>query len=356
MSAPLSPSSNGEREEATPSDNSQIVQIAVKGDIWFVVNKGPEKTKFRLQVSSDTLSEASEYFNRQFNSTWKESIGRNEANSGPGRTPFSISLYDDDVDALILLFNVLHHKIPAIPREPTTADLLQLAVVADKYRCESAVFPWTRVWLQGYLAKLELPGTVFEGDYELLYFTYILDLPQAFDKVSRYILFRYPADGLVGFSEHFLIRRNILAEFKTRNAEMFIQINECVQNAIDKIQRRPCTGKAQLILRIHRALRRCGLWPLSTASKQFGVTETCTRISNIRLSKPPSSTGSSSDLYPRFSHHRAYCYDSKVGHYEFKTSLMLELDRLTEGMRGVCLDCVKTNGESEKERKCRVPH
>lgn len=146
------------------------------------------------------------------------------------------------------------------------------------------------------------------------------------------------------------------AEFKTRNAEMFLQINGCVQNAIDKIQRRPCTGKAQLILRIHRALRRCGLWPLSTASKQFGVTETCTRISNIRLSKPPSSTESSSDLYPRFAHHRAYCYDSKVGHYEFKTSLILALNRLTEGMLGVCLDCVKTNGESAKERKCRVPH
>ncbi|OJD25575.1 hypothetical protein ACJ73_03052 [Blastomyces percursus] len=133
----------------------QVMQIATNNDICLEIRNMPENTKVHLQVSSHVLCEASNRFNREFNSSWKESIERAEANSAPGKAICVIQLFDDDADALILLFRVLHHKIETIPPECTPSQLLELVVVADKYCCVEPLFPWTGVWLQGHFDALE---------------------------------------------------------------------------------------------------------------------------------------------------------------------------------------------------------
>ncbi|KLJ13602.1 hypothetical protein EMPG_11464 [Blastomyces silverae] len=370
---PLSPSSHSFPHLDEMGD-SQVIQIATNGDICLEIRKMPGNTKLHLQVSSHTLCEASNRFDREFNSSWKESIERAEANSAPGEKACVIQLSDDDADALILLFHVLHHKIQAVPTKCTPAQLLDLAVVADKYCCEKPLFPWTSVWLQGYLEELERGGMTFAESCEILYFSYIMDLPGDFDKISKAILFKYPATAFNEFPEHFLIRGNIFgkeiditcaspAEFKARNVEMFLQIHECMENGFENIQKKRCASRAQFILRIRKALGRSGLWPLSIASQKFSVTETCDKLSEIRLCGAAVASALAKRCstcrdwgYSGASRRQGYCYYPSPVNEEFKSSLMLNLFRLREGMRGVCLDCVKTSGESGMKHKCRLPH
>ncbi|EGE80530.2 hypothetical protein BDDG_03471 [Blastomyces dermatitidis ATCC 18188] len=146
-------------------------------EICLEIRKMPENTKLYLQVSSDTLCEAPNRFDRA-NST---PLGRKVSNGlsrilAPGEKVCVIQLFDDDANALILLFRVLHHKIQAIPTKRTPSQLLDLAVVADKYCCEKPLFPFTGVWLQGHLEALEGDGMTFEKSLEILYFSYIMDL------------------------------------------------------------------------------------------------------------------------------------------------------------------------------------
>ncbi|PGG97678.1 hypothetical protein GX51_07188 [Blastomyces parvus] len=368
MSAPLSLPSTSSDEMGEPqaicSDEMgepQVIQIASNSDICLEVCKMPEKTKFHLQVSSQTLCEASNRFNREFNSSWKESIERAEANSASGKTCV-IQLFDDDVDALILLFHVLHHKIQAIPVKPTHSQLLELAVVAEKYFCVQPLFPWTVVWLQEYSEDLESAALRFEWICELLYFSYIVDVPDVFDKISKAILLKYPAYDFHEFPEHFLVRGNLLAEFKAKNAEMFLQIHEFVEKAIQEIQNGRCAGRAHFIVRIREALNRSLVWPLTIYSREFSISDICTQISEICICGTPldSSLVRNCSCWnlgdPNPLHGERYCQIPQDVNGKLKRWLELNLRELFEDMDGVCLDCVKTSGESRMKRKCRLPH
>ncbi|EQL33072.1 hypothetical protein, variant [Blastomyces dermatitidis ATCC 26199] len=140
---PLSlPSTSGDGMEERTSGHPDC---HTNSEICLEIRKMPENTKLYLQVSSDTLCEAPNRFDRA-NST---PLGRKVSNGlsrilAPGEKVCVIQLFDDDANALILLFRVLHHKIQAIPTKRTPSQLLDLAVVADKYCCEKPLFPFTR--------------------------------------------------------------------------------------------------------------------------------------------------------------------------------------------------------------------
>ncbi|PGH01315.1 hypothetical protein AJ79_07952 [Helicocarpus griseus UAMH5409] len=242
---------------------------------------------------------------------------------------------------------ILHHKTADIPRKLSPKRLHSLAILADKYFCEAAVFPWAVIWMQEHLERLQTPR-----QYELLYSAYILDLHDAFDKISRQVLVSNTADSLLDFAEHDLLQGNILREVKARHTEMLLEVNECIDEALEDVRRKRCTGKGDFMLRIHRTLHAIGVWPLSTASRSHSISQICDMISNVRLVSPPAWKNEQNQNHRR----PMFCYDSRSGHRIFKASLEAELSKLTTSMRGLCLDCLKTKGASAMEANCLVFH
>ena len=122
-------------EQGTPKDGTlDTIEIDAAGDLWL------EMDSRKLLVSSKILSLASPVFNAMLNSKFRE--GQN-ATSGP-RT---ITLPDDDVDAMTVVCHALHHMTHRVPVHLISTKLNTLAILCDKYGCVQAMKPWSRTWL-----------------------------------------------------------------------------------------------------------------------------------------------------------------------------------------------------------------
>lgn len=59
------------------------------------------------------------------------------------RDPPSISFTGDDINAMICLMSILHHKFDMCKKTFTDIEhVIRLAVLADKYNCVNALLPW----------------------------------------------------------------------------------------------------------------------------------------------------------------------------------------------------------------------
>ncbi|GKT51811.1 uncharacterized protein ColSpa_11992 [Colletotrichum spaethianum] len=93
-------------------------------------------------LSSRHLSLASRYFNTQFNSPWREAI-----TLGPdGR--YQLDASDWDVDALLLLMQIIHAKTKDIPRRIDLETLAKIAVMIDYYECHDAIAFFSNMWVE----------------------------------------------------------------------------------------------------------------------------------------------------------------------------------------------------------------
>ena len=188
-------------------DKVTMVNIAPTADIILEVCRPDGKT--HLAVASSCLAMASPVFNKMLNSQLKEGIG-NRSTSGH---PFLIPLPEDDAEALTLLCNAIHHR--GIPRNPSLACLKSLAVVCDKYDCVSVFTAWGELWLRTHIeSTVARKPTNPRILNDLLLVAYVLDLPDAFERVSWEIL-KAQAGAFVnlpGVTDHELVHHNLLGK------------------------------------------------------------------------------------------------------------------------------------------------
>lgn len=154
-------------QDINPTPNS-VTEIATDGNVIFVV--GPHKK--RLQVSSFILQNASKYFRNMFGPNFSE---------GQGLTADirkEILMPGDDANALEIICKILHHRNDAISESLNPAEVLEIALTADKFDCIVAMKHATTVWLS--------PGDVqgFSELGQLMAAAYILDNPQAFSQIT----------------------------------------------------------------------------------------------------------------------------------------------------------------------------
>ncbi|KAK6530425.1 hypothetical protein TWF694_003777 [Orbilia ellipsospora] len=76
-----------------------------------------------------------------------------------------LSLPNDDATAMLTLLNIIHYQHRSIPRSLTYEELLQVAIVCDKYDCENLAYPWAETWMNGLLddPKYDYISPGYEG-------------------------------------------------------------------------------------------------------------------------------------------------------------------------------------------------
>lgn len=156
-----------------------------------------------LLVSSKVLSLASPVFEAMFKPHFTEGTQLQTKKDQPLTVPLS----EDNVDALILLCNVVHYRSQEIPLLPGPSCLENLAVVCDKYQCTASIASHVTLWLQRELQELSSDDL-----NRLLLVAYVLDLPKPFSAISVEILFRQegPFTSPHDFSDHPLVRHDLI--------------------------------------------------------------------------------------------------------------------------------------------------
>ncbi|KAF2491511.1 hypothetical protein BU16DRAFT_440318, partial [Lophium mytilinum] len=139
------------------------------GDVVFELGRNDGGTVTHLRVSSKILTLASPVFKAMFTHGFAESQDLSST------APRLIPLPDDNTRAMVLLSRILHHKVARIPKKLSLGALVDLAILSDKYDCSVPLNVYGTLWVA------ELMESACKGRYkELLFATYILDLPEAF--------------------------------------------------------------------------------------------------------------------------------------------------------------------------------
>lgn len=156
-----------------------LVDIAADGDVILVV--GPEK--IRLRVHSLNLKATSKPFSAMLGPIWKE--GRDLLQDGSVELP----LPEDNAKAMEYICATLHHQNKMLPVTMTPLDVLEVAVVADKYDLVDALRFASESWLHARNAKAD----------ELMVLTaasYAFQNVQAFRDLTRTLILDYEGSYL----------------------------------------------------------------------------------------------------------------------------------------------------------------
>lgn len=157
---------------------AQVVELDAGGDLIIELStQSSEKT--HLLVSSKVLTLLSPVLGKIFE--WE---ARARAGGEKGVATPVIPLPDDDEEVFTIIGQIAHHKMEGIPGILKPEPLAKFAEICQKYDC---IRPFTHSsfrWLQRDLS----PYTITNLN-RLLFAAYTLNICDAFEKISRRILF-----------------------------------------------------------------------------------------------------------------------------------------------------------------------
>ena len=162
-------------EVQSNSELDPLPDISLNGDVVLVV--GPRQ--IQLRVHSRCLRCASKVFDAMFGSAWTEGQGLCQ------ESPREVLLPEDDANALHTICLVLHHRNDDVREGLTAREVLQIAILADKYDLGVALKYAKEQWLKS------------EGIVNMLDMTYLMAAAflfadmDAFVATTRRLIFDY---------------------------------------------------------------------------------------------------------------------------------------------------------------------
>ena len=176
-------------------------EIAIYGDVILKIPAAAGTLK--LRVSSHVLCTTSPVFRAMIgpDSRFKEGF---ELRMRSAENPYELSLEDDYPYALTVVLLALHCRYEMVPVNPAFKNLVELAIVCDKYDCRGGVLSWVDTWTAGWgpqggiLPWVEKSGMLESGYEEWLFVAWVFGIKDGFDKLSRKIILESyidPADG-----------------------------------------------------------------------------------------------------------------------------------------------------------------
>lgn len=160
--------------------NSQD-KTTTDGDTILVI--GPDEA--RLCVQSCLLEAASKVFKAMFGPHFKEGQ-RSDLNGSKKEIP----LPEDDADAMTIICAVIHYRNDIVPERLSSSEVLQIAVVADKYDCKVAIKYATRHWLD------HRKVVSLKEQMELMTAAYLLGQAQAFSDITYAMIIEHAGSYL----------------------------------------------------------------------------------------------------------------------------------------------------------------
>lgn len=97
-----------------------------------------------IQVSAKHLMLASPVFKSMLTGSWKESVTFSKLQKGY----IEITTESWDVDAFLILLNIVHCQFNHVPHKLDLETLAKVAVIADYYKCKEVVRFFSNIWIE----------------------------------------------------------------------------------------------------------------------------------------------------------------------------------------------------------------
>ncbi|KAK7178318.1 hypothetical protein PSPO01_15627 [Paraphaeosphaeria sporulosa] len=233
------------------------MEIATNSDVILVA--GPHKR--RIQVCSFVLKNASKYFSNMFGPNFSEGQGLRVNRLK------EILMPEDDANALEIICNILHLRNDVVPEALTPIEVLEIAVLADKFDCIVAVKHASTFWLN----PRECQGITELG--HLMAAAYILDNARAFSEITLSMILYYKdrylslAEEDIGLDDSVLWRVIYLLE--ERRSRMRTELQDILlygtkDAGIDDDRNCSCGWSSRHSSAYMQLLQKEELWPLKT--------------------------------------------------------------------------------------------
>ncbi|KAJ6259755.1 hypothetical protein Dda_5395 [Drechslerella dactyloides] len=129
----------------------ETVTIVPNADVALLVGQPTSPDRRKVLASSHILTIASSYFRALLApDRFSEGIAFQQHKN------IELQMFEDDPGAVITVCNILHLQSRRIPSSLSGDQLAEVAIVLDKYDCVDAAWAWTRLWMSGGTAKVEL--------------------------------------------------------------------------------------------------------------------------------------------------------------------------------------------------------
>ncbi|KAK4444878.1 hypothetical protein QBC34DRAFT_414157 [Podospora aff. communis PSN243] len=326
-----------------------------------------------LRVSSSVLCLASPVLAAMLSGSMAEAKAFNAVDSP---RPFPLLLYEDDGHVFAILANIIHFRSQAVPLLPSTATLLSLAFLVDKYDCAPALRPQGEIWLN---RAIEARNSSEYGSIDrlcdLLLVAYALDLPTHFFQLSWEVILnhRQQLKGETEFGldlpippDHGLLRtgNDIHAEIAKRKARLRRDMHNALMAPITEVTRlldnysgEPADMKltcpnAAIAMGNYLAfldINNLCPWRAQYETDSFSsIIKRATEAAALASDKPVLRFEACSRTRCNCS---AMAYNDQV---QMAQKLSWEISRAWKWKLGACLDCLRNqNGDSNP---CRVEH
>lgn len=138
-----------ENDATTPAEGcadmsvfDQATSPAASSCGQYLADHSPWEEEVHYKVSSRHLTLASPRFEGMLSGgRWKEGV-RNEVDG-----LYHVTVEDWDMEALLVLLNILHHRNRRVPRTISLELLAKLVVLIDYYECAEALELFTERWV-----------------------------------------------------------------------------------------------------------------------------------------------------------------------------------------------------------------
>jgi hypothetical protein len=178
-------------------EKSLIKIIDPDGDVLL------QTAEAKLQVSSKALSLAS--------SVWRTMFSSKLSEENPVHKPCCIPHLGDDTATMTTLCLVLHHKGHEIAQQPGINELVQLAVLADRYDCAKAIAYYGCSIFSGLTRAMDATGLPND---QLLFPAILFDDHYTFERLIRMMVYTKTPTGQVAIKRYKITReiRELLPE------------------------------------------------------------------------------------------------------------------------------------------------
>lgn len=319
--------------------------VDLGGDTCLLV--GQEGSQVRLKVSLAILKHASPYFNTLFGPGFKEG-----ADVTAGK---DIEMQGDDTDAFVLLCKILHMRFD-LPesKSPLCADeLLDFAIVVDKYDCTKAV----ALVLKPIFPEPPQHTQTFFNVAKLALAAYLLDDPHLFKQLTECLALHFVDDFsnfmtlpcgqhvpavawgkvLLGYySLHGTLTLAFVLEHMRSKAKS--ELAENVTSSLSRCLNLDCTDCNKLYAKVVKMLMASEVLPLRSNTES--VFRIATKLRNL-----PPPEGAARHYRPCQGHR-----SSDISPDRFAEVATQVLQRCN----GLCLDCA-TSGRRNEVKRCHVP-
>lgn len=129
-----------------------------------------------FQLSSRHLILSSVYFRKIFHGRWKESTISSDGF-------YTIDASEWDVEALLILMNIIHGRVRRVPRSISLEMLAKIAVIVDYYDCHEVVELFVHYWVEN--LRQSLPNKFDRDLYLWLTVSWVFSQEDLFEMATK---------------------------------------------------------------------------------------------------------------------------------------------------------------------------